>query len=370
MMSAIYYSRYGGPDQLLMERIPQPKLFRKRFVVVRIMATSINALDWKLRAGHVPAPLLGLPKIPGLDFSGEVVRVGDLVTKFEVGDQVVGSLDPLDINGSCAEFLQIDEIFITRKPAKISHVEAASVGVVGLASWSALVERGELKEGQKVLINGASGGFGTIAIQLARYLGASEIVATCLCEKRDEKSESSPSTDVEAMLESLGATSVLDYRNLAESLESAGKNEGYFDLVIDTQAGDSLNILWNTARPKTGKIVSLCVESNQNVEQNIQRYGSMHVFPTLAKSIFLKLYSVVTGPYFYPVKVLPSGEKLSKIMTLVESGAIRTVVDRIIPFSVPAVRRAHELLEKGHVVRGKIVIDFNLSFGDEVEFEE
>lgn len=195
-MKAFLIDRYGRKEMGRIGDVPQPAL-RDDDVLIRVHAASVNALDAKIRTGEFKAILpYQLPLILGNDLAGTVERVGAAVRQFKPGDEVYARPDD-DRIGTFAEFIAVKAASLALKPANLSMVEAASLPLVALTAWQALVETGQLKAGQKVFIQAGSGGVGTVAIQLAKHLGA--FVAT------------TTSTANVAWVKALGADVVIDY---------------------------------------------------------------------------------------------------------------------------------------------------------------
>ena len=220
-MKAIVYRRYGSPDVLRLEEVPKPDV-KDGEVLVRVRAAAVNPLDWHLLRGvpYIVRPSSGwfTPKrnIPGVDVAGVIETVGRNVTEFQPGDEVFG-----EKSRSCAEYVCGPEKLFMRKPANLTLEEAAAVPVGAATALQALRDKGNVQPGQKVLINGASGGVGTFAVQLAKSFGA-EVTAVC----------STPNLD---LVRSLGADHVIDYtrQNFTRSKER-------YDLIIDNAGSRSL----------------------------------------------------------------------------------------------------------------------------------
>ena len=213
-MKAFIVDRYGSNDGVRVGEMPDPEL-RDDDVLVQIHAASVNPLDFKIRDGELKRILpYRLPFILGNDLAGVVVRVGSRVRRFKPGDEVYARPDT-DRIGTFAEFISIKEDAVANKPKELTMEEAASIPLVGLTAWQALIERANLKRGQKVLIHAGSGGVGTFAIQLAKHLGA--IVAT------------TTSTANLDWVKRLGADIVIDYRK--DDFETILHD---YDVVLDT----------------------------------------------------------------------------------------------------------------------------------------
>src|SRR5437764_1301263 len=220
MMKAFILERYGSADGVRAGEMPDPEL-RADDVLVQTHAAGVNLLDSKIRNGELKLFLrYRLPFILGNDLAGVVVRVGSRVRRFKPGDEVYARPD-IDRIGAFAECISIKEDAVANKPKELTMEEAASIPLVGLTAWQALIERANLKRGQKVLIHAGSGGVGTFAIQLAKHLGA--IVAT------------TTSTANLDWVKCLGADIVIDYRK--DDFETILHD---YDAVLDTLGGEAL----------------------------------------------------------------------------------------------------------------------------------
>ena len=197
-MKAIRIHEFGGPDVLRTDNIAVPAPADDE-VLVKVYATSINPIDWKIRKGASQAKFpVTLPFTLGWDVSGVVEQKGDNVTGFEVGAEVYSRPSPAR-NGAYAEYIVIKASEVARKPNTIDHVHAASVPLAGLTAWQGLFEHGKLQKGERVLIHAASGGVGTFAVQFAKWKGAYVIGTTS--EKNID------------LVKQLGADEVIDYKN-------------------------------------------------------------------------------------------------------------------------------------------------------------
>jgi NADPH:quinone reductase-like Zn-dependent oxidoreductase len=171
-MKRIQYHRYGGPEEMRLETYEMPPP-RAEEIVVRVKAASINPFDWKVRQGALKFMVRGqFPRAMGSDFSGVVESVGAGVTRFRAGDDVLGTT-PLNTSGAFGEKLITKEKLAVKKPASLSYEDAASLPIVGVTAWLALVSKGHLRAGQRVFVNGAYGGVGQAAVYIAKALGAS-----------------------------------------------------------------------------------------------------------------------------------------------------------------------------------------------------
>lgn len=329
-MRAARIHRYGPPDVLQVDDVEPPRP-GPRDLLVEVHASSVNPVDVKIRSGGQRAIIhYRLPWILGLDFSGRVVEVGDEVTRFSVGDEVYGS--PTHRRPGCyAEMLAVDERVASRKPANMSHHEAASIPLVGLTAWDALVVKGRLKAGDKALIHAGSGGVGTFAIQLAKDLGAH--VATT-CSARNEE-----------LVRSLGADEVIDYREQKFEEVLSG-----YDFVLDAIGGETRDRSFRVLK-RGGRLATMIGGFPDATKKHGVALGVLVAVGQLA-SITLR------GPMIHGVSVHhvlreADGTMLGQITRRIERGAIRAVIDRVVPLD--EIAEAHAYSETGRA-RGKIVI--------------
>jgi NADPH:quinone reductase-like Zn-dependent oxidoreductase len=236
IIKAFIIDRYGKKDGGRIGEMPAPEL-REGDVLVQIHTASVNPLDLKIRDGKLKLILpYRLPFVLGNDLAGVVVRVGSRVRRFKPGDEVYARPDQ-DRIGAFAEFISMNEDAVAIKPKELTMEEAASIPLVGLTAWQVLIERANLKKGQKVLIHAGSGGVGTFAIQLAKHVGA--IVAT------------TTSTANLDLVKRLGADIVIDYRK--DDFETILRD---YDVVLDTLGGETLEKSLRVLKPG-GKLISL-----------------------------------------------------------------------------------------------------------------
>jgi 2-desacetyl-2-hydroxyethyl bacteriochlorophyllide A dehydrogenase len=235
-MKAFVVSRYGRENSVEAVELPEPEL-GDGDVLVEIHAASVNPLDLKIRNGELK-PLLPykLPLVLGNDLAGIVIKAGPKAQRFKPGDEVYARPDK-DRIGTFAEMIAINEKDVAEKPHRLDMEQAASVPLVGLTAWQALIDEAALQAGQKVLIHAGSGGVGTIAIQLAKYLGATVATTT--------------STANVEWVKGLGADVVIDYKrdDFATILRD-------YDVVIDTQGGETLEKSLRVLKPG-GKVISV-----------------------------------------------------------------------------------------------------------------
>jgi NADPH:quinone reductase-like Zn-dependent oxidoreductase len=328
-MRAFVVSKYKRPLQEA--DVPEP-VVGERDVLVQVQAAGLNMLDEKIRSGAFKSFLrYKLPQIMGNDVAGTVIGVGAKVRGFALGDQVYARPDK-DRIGTFAERIAIAEADLALKPATITIEEAASLPLVALTASQALVEKGNVRPGQRVLIHAGAGGVGSVAIQLAKHLGAA--VATTVS-----------AGDVD-FVRKLGADSVIDYRN-----QDFGQLLDGYDLVLDSLGGTNLEKSLRVLRPG-GKAISIAgppdpafaAEAGMNPVLRLVIAGLSSKIRRQAKKLG------VTYEFLF---MRASGDQLRQISALVDSGLLRPVVGRIFDFdqTVDAVQS----LGKGGI-RGKAVI--------------
>lgn len=301
-------------------------------VLVRLSAAGVNPADERLRSGGFKQIFpFTLPMIVGSEFSGEVVAVGSQVHRFKPGMEVFAYAD-LARMGACAEMIAIDEKYLAEKPRTVTVTQAASLPVSGLTAWNALVEMGQLRAGQTVLIHGGSGGVGSVAIQLAKHLGAT-VATTASATNAD-------------LVRELGADIFIDYRsgNFADQLSGV-------DLVLDTQGGETLKKSLGVLRPG-GTVIGITGPP----DPDFARQAGVN---PVVKSVVRGLSSSIRrkarqlGVNYHFLFIQPDGDQLRSIAGLVDEGAIRPVIDRVLPFGQAP--QALKLLLAGGV-RGKVLI--------------
>lgn len=334
-MKAFILDRYKKKSALRLGDAPEPEV-RDHDVLVAIHAAALNLLDAKIRDGEFKLILPNrFPLIMGHDVAGVVVRVGSKVQRFKPGDEVYAR--PRDGRiGAFAERIAMDEADVALKPGNLTMEEAASIPLVGLTAWQVLIERANLKKGQKVLIHAGSGGVGTFAIQLAKHLGATVATTT--------------STANVDLVKSLGADVVIDYRKDDFSNVLSG-----YDVVLNSLDRTTLEKSLKVLKPG-GKLVSISGPPDVAFAKSIGlSWFLQQVMRLLSLGIRSKAKRHGIGYSF--VFMRAHGEQLGKITALVESGAVKPVVDRVFPFL--ALNEAMDYLETGRA-KGKIVIKRHL----------
>lgn len=319
---AAVFRCYGAPDVVQIERIEQPPLADDQ-VRVKVRAASVNALDWHYLRGK-PYIMrlstgLGTPKNTrmGVDFAGVVESVGSKVTRFKVGDEVFGGR-----NGALAEYVDVaEDRNVVLKPDNISFEQAGSVAIAGVTALQALRDHGQLKAGQKVLINGASGGVGTFAVQIAKSMGAE---VTGVCSSRNA-----------AMVQSIGADHVIDYKQT----DFTQGSERY-DLIVDMVGNHSLSAI-RRALTEQGRLVIVGGSSENNFLGPLTgAIWAMATAPFVSQEMGMMLAEL-------------SAEDLGTLSELMQAGKLSPVMDRGYPLAQTA--DAVRYLEQGHA-RGKVVV--------------
>lgn len=330
-MKSFLIDRYKKGGALRLGEIPEPEV-RANDVLVEIRAASVNLLDNKIRDGEFKLILpYRLPLVLGNDVAGVVVRAGANVRKFKPGDEVYARPDQARI-GTFAEYIAIDEADVAMKPDNLTMEEAASIPLVALTAWQVLVERANVQKGQKVLIHAGSGGVGTIAIQLAKHLGA--YVAT------------TTSTANVDLVKSLGADVVVDYKK--EDFEKV--LHGY-DVVMNSLGKDTLEKSIAVLKPG-GKLISISGPPDPDfARQNGSGWPLRQVMRLLSLGIRRKSKRRGIGYSF--LFMTANGGQLEKITALIEAGHIRPVMDRIFPFE--KTNEALDYIQTGRA-KGKVVI--------------
>ena len=330
-MKSFLIDRYVKNGALRFTESPEPEL-RENDVMVEIHAASVNVLDAKIRDGEFRLILpYRLPLILGNDLAGVVVRVGANVRRFKPGDEVYAR-PAQDRIGTFAEYIAMDEADVAMKPDNLTMVEAASIPLVALTAWQVLVERANLQKGQKILIHAGSGGVGTIAIQLARHLGA--YVAT------------TTSTVNVDLVEGLGADAVIDYKkdNFEEVLQD-------YDVVLNSLGKGTLEKSLGVLKPG-GKLISISGPPDPDfARQNGSGWLLQQIMRLLSFGIRRKSKRQGIGYSFHFMTA--NGAQLGQITSLIEAGALRPVVDRVFPFE--KTNEALDYVETGRA-KGKVVV--------------
>jgi len=320
-MKAVVFTEYGSPDVLKFAEIPKPAA-KDNEVLIKVRAASVNPIDWHFMRGspYLLRIMTGLrkPKMQqlGSDVAGEVEAIGSQVTKFKPGDAVFGTC-----RGSLAEYVCARESTVSRKMPNTSFEQAASVGVACFTALQGLRDKGHIQAGQKVLINGAAGGVGSFAVQLAKGFGT-EVSGVCSTRNVDR-------------VRSLGADLVIDYTR-----EDFSKGEKRYDLILDCHWDHPLSACRRVLKPKGNYVIV--------GGPNDQPFSSLAL--RLVRALVSSMFSSRKFVMFVPKSSLAD---LKMIGERIESGKVKPVIDRYYPLS--EVPEAIRYLEEGHA-RGKIVI--------------
>lgn len=311
-MKAVVINRYGSPEVLQYEEVAEPKI-KPDQLLVKVHASSVNPIDWKIRKGMLKI-LTGkrFPLILGMDVAGEVVAVGEKVTRFQPADQIYANIASLP-GGAYAEYAAVSEKNAALKPANMTNEQAATVPLAGLTALQALRDQGKIKPGAKVLINGAAGGVGSLAVQIAKALGA-EVTAVC-------------STKNLELVQSLGADHTLDYTQRDFTQEP-----GQYDIIFDAVSKQSFSGCKNILTANGIYIATL---------------------PTLDSLLQGVLTTFIPGKKAKLILTRTNSKDLDYIKNLIEAGKIRSVIDRTYPLAELAA--AHAYSETEHAA-GKIAI--------------
>ncbi|MCQ8191614.1 NADP-dependent oxidoreductase [Streptomyces rugosispiralis] len=305
-MKAISYRRYGGPEVLEYGERPEPKVGPDS-VLIRVKAAAVNPVDWKAQAGYLEPVLDAVfPVIPGWDVAGVVERPGPAVTEFQPGDEVIGYVrEDFLSRGTCAEYVAAPVRTLARKPRNLSFTQAAGIPLAGLTAYQSLVRALRVGEGDTVLVHAGAGGVGSMAVQLARHMGA-RVIGTA-GERNHE------------YLRALGAEPTVYGEGLADRVRTLAPNG--VDAVLDLVGGDALAVSSELLAPE-GRLASIA-------DPAVLGLGGHYVF------------------------VRPDPDDLQDLTDLAERGALGVEVSAVFPLQKTA--DAQRLSMEGHV-RGKIAI--------------
>lgn len=330
-MRAFIINRYGKKENLQLHKIAEP-VVKENDVLVQVYSASVNLLDSKIKNGEFKLILpYKMPLILGHDVAGVIIKTGAKVSRFKVGDEVYAR--PADHRiGTFAELIAINEADVALKPQKLTMEEAASVPLVALTAWQALVEKADLKKGQKVFIQAGSGGVGTIAIQLAKYIGATVATTT--------------STANVTWVKALGADVVIDYKK--EDFETILRD---YDVVLNSQDIKTLEKSLRVLKPG-GKLISISGPPDPGFAKEF-RLGWLlkKVMGLLSFGVRRKAKHRHIGYSFLFMRA--DGSQLSKITALIDAGILNPVIDKVFPFE--KTNEALTYVESGRA-KGKVVI--------------
>src|SRR6266568_2003990 len=330
-MKAFVVDRYKSKSAVRLGEMPEPEV-RDDDVLVQVHAASLNQLDSKIRDGEFKLILpYRLPLILGNDVAGVVVGVGSRVRRFKLGDEVYARPHK-DRIGAFAEFISMNEDDVALKPRELTMEEAASIPLVGLTAWQALIERANLKRGQKVLIHAGSGGVGTFAIQLAKHVGATVATTT--------------STANLDLVKSLGADVAIDYKTT--DFEKVLRD---YDVVLNSLGTETLYKSLQVLKPG-GKLISISGPPDPDFAKD---QGSSwilrQIMRLLSYGIRKKAKRHHVSYSFLFMKA--DGDQLREITSLIDAEIIRPVVDRVFPFESTKEALAYVETERA---KGKVVV--------------
>ncbi len=330
-MKSFTINKYGKKEKLQLTETAKPTV-KDNDVLVQVYATGVNILDAKLRNGEFKIFLpYKTPFTLGHDVAGIVIEIGSKVSKFKIGDEIYARPSDYRI-GTFSEYISIDEKDVALKPKNLSMEEASSIPLVGLTAWQALIEKGNLKKGQKVFIQAGSGGVGTFAIQLAKYLGATVATTT-----------SSANID---LVKSLGADIVIDYKK--EDFETILKD---YDFVLNSQDTKTLEKSLRILKPN-GKVISISGPPDTDFAEDISLPWYLK-FVMKILSLGIKNKAKKLGVNYSFLFMKADGNQLTEITKLINDGIIKPVIDKIFPFD--QTNEALEYVEAGRS-KGKVVI--------------
>lgn len=330
-MKAFVIDRYGKKEKLHLGDIPQP-VVKENDVLIEVHAAGLNVLDAKVKSGEFKFLLpYKMPLVLGHDVAGVVTKAGSKVSRFSVGDEVYARAADHRI-GTFAEYIAVHENDVAFKPKNLSMEEAASIPLVALTAWQALVERADLKVGQKVFIQAGSGGVGTIAIQLAKHLGATVATTT-------------GTANVE-WVKALGADVVIDYKK--EDFESILHD---YDVVLNSQDAATLEKSLRVLKPG-GKLISITGPPDPRFAGEMGMGWLLKLMVSLLSFNVRRKAKRLQVAYSF-LFMRAEGSQLAKITALIDAGIIHPVVDKV--FSFGQTNEALSYVESGRA-KGKVVV--------------
>lgn len=307
-MKASIIREYGSYDVIRYEDIPRP-IIKSNQILVKVHSASVNPVDWKVRNGKFKIVMGNkFPKILGFECSGEIIEVGANITKFKIGDRVIGA----SFSGTYAEFVAIDEKKAIKLPDYLTYDEASTIPIACMTAYFSLYKLGNLKKGEKVLINGASGGVGLYAIQFAHIIGAD---VTAICSQKNFE-----------LVSSFGKARMIDYHFTDFTMEKEKYNV-IFDVV------NSLDFV--------------------KCRDNLTEYGTFigtDISKKLLKNI---IFSFLSKQKAKMINNNPKSKDVEEILPYFKQGKLKAVIDKT--FSLSDVKEAHKYSESGRA-RGKIII--------------
>ncbi|KAF9583488.1 NADPh quinone reductase [Lunasporangiospora selenospora] len=344
--TAIQYKGSGSPRDIFTvnDKLPLPKVTGSK-VLIKVHAAAINPVDWKLMLGGPVRWTMPSVVVPGLDISGTIVALGPQVGKnasltssrgeLHLGDEILSFLSPL-YTGALQEYVVVDESLLVKKPKRWSFEQAAAWPLVAVTIWESLVVRGKIKKGDKVLVMGASGGTGTVAVQFAKAMGA-YVVGVC-------------STANLQFVKDLGADEVVDYKTTNVTTVYTNRD---FDIILETVGDESAAEIWahnKTILKCSGNLVRIAADDRAMSSVPYLLMAGAHI-------VSKKVYSFLTfGPGYHLFTTMPDGDALAKVIKVLDQdGHADPAIDSEFDFSLPSVLKAFDR-SISHRARGKIVI--------------
>lgn len=331
-MKALVINEFGTPNLFQRQTLPYPSTLAPNQVLIKVAATSVNPVDYKIRLGSASGIAPYFPAVLHGDVAGTIVQVGTEVTKFQIGDQVYGCAGGVKgLSGALAEYMVADADLLALKPQTLSMANAAALPLVGITAYEALFQRSKILPGQTVLIHGGTGGVGHIAIQLAKLQGATVFTTV-----------SSPEKSVIA--KNLGADVVINYREttVEDYVKTYTKRKG-FNLVFDTVGGANLDRSFE-ATALNGTVISISTHSEHNLSLLHNKGLTLHV-------VFMLI------PLLHNINRANHGAILQELSYLVDEGKVRPLIDSQFGFS--EVAQAHQRAESGQAI-GKVILTQDL----------
>jgi len=323
-MKAAIYQSYGPPEVVEIAEVPKP-IPKDDEVLIKIQAASVNPYDWHFMRGlpYIVRIVGGFPKPKdnrlGADVAGQVEAAGKSVTQFKINDEVFGTC-----KGAFAEYACAPENRLALKPQNLTVEQAAAVPIAGFTALQGLRKKVKIRQGQKVLVNGAAGGVGTFAVQIARSMGA-EVTGVC-------------STRNVEMVRSIGAAHVIDY-----SKEDFTKGERRYDVILDAVGNHSLSKLRGVLNAKSTYVA-------------VGGPSDPWMIQPLARTLMKVVLSLFGGPKMFMIFASFNQDDLKTLQELMQSGKVTPVVDR--SYKLQEIREAIRYVETGHA-RGKVVVTMN-----------
>jgi NADPH2:quinone reductase len=327
-MEAIVIHRFGPPDVFEPEQLPRPQA-NPGHLVIQVAATSVNPVDCKIRQGKLAAIAPEFPAILHGDVCGVVADIGDDVEGFAIGDKVyacAGGVKGSD--GALCEYMLADARLVAKKPKRLSLTEAAALPLVSITAWEAIVERAKVTAGQTVLIHGATGGVSHVAIQLAKWAGAT-VFAACSSSQKAE------------IAKQLGADECIFYKDTpVEDYVNEFTAGSGFDVIFDTVGGENIAKCFQAAA-LNAKVISVSTRSQQDLSPMHAKGLSLHV-------VFMLI------PLLHNIERERHGNILRQIATLVDENNLKPLIDEH-KFTIADIASAHKHLESGAAI-GKVIV--------------